>query len=438
MAQIRQKWQVAAVMMGAFVLLSATVLVRGKFAAPTTSYNEQLKMARYLLHGTGFVCPVGPERNDPSSWYSPGYIALMSAIMAGFGEDSAVSLAAIRLANITAMSVAIGLYFLLGLRQFGPKVAWLTVALILLSPSLLFKADEIWDTSWALLGGAFLLVLFVTVKLKNPLALLGSGLACGGVAMINPCFTLCYPVWVVYSWWTQRKPGQKAISLLRHSTIVLIGFVIAILPWTIRNYLTFGELFYLRGNLPLELWSGNASWSDGYGDAVQGNKPHPVFHESETQRMTELGEYGYFKACREDVARWWKQDKTRFVHLTLRRMGWFWFGRYDFDLSPSRLLLKIIGVAISSMAGILGALVVVWKRREGLVLIATLLLFPIPYYVTQIMVRYRLPIEPVILLLAAIGLAELWTAKKHPLTKNSLRSLSEHNNPPLNPTADYH
>ncbi len=421
MAQISRRWQVAGVMVGAFLFITATVVVRGKLSAQTTSYNEQFKMAKYVLHGTGFVCPVGPERNDPSSWYSPGYVGLMSVIMAGFGEDSVVSLVGIRLANIAAASVAIGLYFLLGLRKFGSKVAWLAVVLMLLSPILLVKADEIWDTSFTMLGGAILLLLFVTVKLNSPRALLVAGLACGAVAMINPTFTLCYPVWVIYSWFVRREPDRKCFKFLSHVSLVVMGFVIAILPWTVRNYLAFGELFYLRGNLPLELWSGNAPWSDGYADASRGNKPHPVFHEPERQRMTELGEYAYFKACGQDVAGWWKQDKGRFGRLTLSRTQWFWFGRYDFNMSRMGLVLKFLGVAVPSIAAIVGALVVVWKRREGLILIWTLAVFGLPYYITQIMVRYRLPIEPVILLLGAVGLVHFWP------TKGSTKSLAESN-----------
>lgn len=399
----------------AFVVIAAQVILRGKLTAPTTAYNEQFRMARYLLHGTGFVCPVGPERDDPSSWYSPGYIALMTVIMATFGEGTRASLAVIRLVNIAAMSVSFGLYFLVAVRKFGPKVARVAVVLMLISPSLMFKADEIWDTSWTMLGGALLLALFVVASPSRPPAVFGSGLACGAVAMVNPCFTLCYPVWVIYSWWRQRRAGQKILSLLRYSGLVVMGFLLAILPWTVRNVYHFGELFYLRGNLPLEMWSGNAPWSDGYFGSTRPDKPHPVFHESEARRMVELGEYGYFQACRAEVARWWQEDKGRFGRLTAWRIRWFWFGRYDFDMSRIALVVKMLGVAGSTILAVFGAAVVIWKRREGLVLMTTLLVFPSPYIITAIMVRYRLPIEPVMLLLGAIGLVQLWPKRKKTL-----------------------
>ncbi len=408
------KWRLAGLTAAVFVLISAQVAVRGKLTAPTPDFNEQMRMARYLVHGSGFVCPVGPERDDPSSWYAPGYIAMMAGLLAVFGEDTAVGLAAIRLVNIAALSVSFVLCFLVGLKLFGRKVAWAALILMLLSPGLMFKAHEIWDTSLTTLAGTVLLVLFVIVRPKRPIAILASGLACGGAAMINPTFTICYPVWVIYSWWQGNQKQRRIPGLLRYSALVLIGFILSILPWTMRNYLTFGDLFYIRGNLPLEIWSGNAPWSDGYGDSAGGNKPHPVFHDSESQRMVELGEYGYFRACRQDVQKWWQEDKARFARLTQARIKWFWFGRYDFDTSRAARAVKMASVAGTTVLAIIGTLIILWKRRSGLVLVLSVAVFPLMYYITQIMMRYRLPIEPVILLLAAVGLAGLWPERSNP------------------------
>jgi len=98
--------------------------------------------------------------------------------------------------------------------------------------------------------------------------------------------------------------------------------------------------------------------------------------------------------------------------LTLARIRWFWFGRYYPDAPWKTDIIKKIAVAGPTVLGIIGAIVVLWKRRDGLVILMTVLIFPMMYYVTQIMVRYRLPIEPVLLLLGAIGIAGLWGGRK--------------------------
>lgn len=51
------------------------------------------------------------------------------------------------------------------------------------------------------------------------------------------------------------------------------------------------------------------------------------------------------------------------------------------------------------------------RRAQSRVLVATTLIFPLPYCLSVVMVRYRLLIEPLLLLMAALFLACLWEAK---------------------------
>jgi len=110
-------------MVSILLITTSFVVIRDKLTAPTYPDNEQFRMAKYLLHGRSFVCPVGPERDDPSSWYAPGYIALMSGIMGVFGEATPTSMAVIRFSNILAMSLALELFFLVGCKLFGVRIA---------------------------------------------------------------------------------------------------------------------------------------------------------------------------------------------------------------------------------------------------------------------------------------------------------------------------
>ncbi|MGC9454477.1 MAG: hypothetical protein ACP5HU_06395 [Phycisphaerae bacterium] len=405
-----QKGQFLAVVAIVFAATAGQITLRGRLAAPTTEYNEQFRMARYLADGEGFVCPVGPPRDDPSSWYTPGYVALMAGVLKVSGGPSSAALATIRLLNTAAFAMAAGLAFLIARRLLDATVAWTTVVLLLISPTLAYKADEIWDTQWTMLAGMSVMFLLVCVRPRRWPAVFAAGLACATAAMINPSFTLCYPVWVAYAGWKTRPEGKsrhdRARHLLRYVLLAATGFVLGILPWTVRNYRTFGELFYLRGNLPLEMWVGNAPWSDGYFFAPDGSRIHPVFDRYEALRMERLGEWEYFRACSRDVARWWNEDPQRFFRLGLRRVRWFWFGRYDFDVSTTAKLIKAVGAAGPSILALFGTAFVVLRRRRALVLVITAAVYPLVYYATIVMVRYRLPVEPVVMMLAALGVVE--------------------------------
>ncbi|MFP3938408.1 MAG: hypothetical protein ACLFVW_08705 [Phycisphaerae bacterium] len=384
--------------------------LRGRLTAPTTDYNEQVRLARHIADGAGFVCPVGPRREDPSSWYTPGYVVMMAGVLKVFGGASPAALATIRLLNAAAISLVAGLTFLIARRLLDSTTAWTAVVLLLASPILAYKADEIWDTQWTMNAGMLVMFLLVCVRPHRLSGIFGAGLACAAAAMINPSFTLCYPVWVIYAGWRTRPEAAtrhgRSRHLLRYALLAFTGFVLGILPWTVRNYRTFGELFYLRGNLPLEMWVGNAPWSDGYFFASDGSRIHPVFDEYEALRMTRLGEWEYFQACRRDVARWWNEDPHRFFRLGLRRVRWFWLGRYDFDVPTTAKLVKVVGTAGPSFLAIVGTAFVVLRRRRGLVLVITAAVYPLVYYATIVMVRYRLPVEPVVMMLAAVGVVE--------------------------------
>lgn len=408
--KLGEKGQFLAVVAVVFVATVGQIAIRGQLSAPTTEYNEQVRMARHLADGAGFVCPVGPRRDDPSSWYTPGYIALMAGVLKVFGDGSPAALATIRLLNAAAFALAVGLAFLIARRLLDATVAWTAMVLLLLSPTLAYKADEIWDTQWTMLAGMAVMFLLVCVRPRRRVGVFGAGVACAAAAMVNPSFTLCYPVWVIYAGW-KTAPAKatrhgRARHLLRYALLASAGFVLGILPWTVRNYRTFGELFYLRGNLPMEMWVGNAPWSDGYFFASDGSRIHPVFDEHEARRMTRLGEWTYFRTCRSDLGRWWREDPDRFFHLGLRRVRWFWFGRYDFDVSPTAKLIKAAGAAVPTVLAILGTAFVILRRREALVLVVTAAVYPLVYYATIVMVRYRLPVEPVMMILAAVGLVE--------------------------------
>lgn len=395
------------------MVFSASLLVRvgylillNQLTALPPAYNEQVRLARYLLHGTGFVSPIGPERNDPSCWYPPRYIGVLTAVFWLFGEATTAAWAITRILNITAVSAAVALWTLLARFYLGRRVAAVAAILMVLSPSITNKAHDIWDTFPITCGAALCLSVFTFCPPRRFASAVGAGAVCGAAALINPCFTLCYPVWVLWGLCGPhvrrgRVPIFKCWPIV---LAVLLGFAVVVFPWTLRNRLTFGEWFYLRGNLPYELWSGNAPWSNGYGVSDTGKRlRHPVFDPAEGVRLAAVGEYPYLKQCGREVRQWLYDDPGEFARRTVNRVRWFWFGRFVHDRTWRQSALKFGGYAIPGILALMGAGHVLIHRRRALVLVYTLMFFPIPYYVCLVMARYRLPVEPLVLVLAATG-----------------------------------
>ncbi len=469
--QLRLRRQMLVVGAAAFTVRLAYLLATGVLSAPPPDYNEQVRIARYLSHGAGFVCPVGPERDDPSSWYSPGFIALTALHFRVFGEATTASWVAIRLTNLALHAAALSVWFAIARGLLGRRAAALAAVLMIFSPPLVYEARQIWDTHLLLLAGGLGTAAFVFVPIRRHRTAAAAGAVCGAIAYVNPCLTLCYPLWWV---WNRRsilanrastpmKPpttdGEPRASaradILSRSTTAfgmgrsnrdfqsigttapplprglkptarsaeritraqsghrrlwlsaLIAFVVTIMPWTLRNRVVFGDWFYMRGNLGMELWVGAAPWSEGSIISIDNQRVHPVFDEVEARRMVEMGEYAYFKACMSEALRWWKSEPRRMAHLTLNRAKWFWLGRYPPGQSSAARAVKAIGVTFVGAGGLLGAILLLRSRRRAWIIPAMLLVFPLPYYLTITAVRYRLPIEPALLLALAWLLSSL-------------------------------
>jgi hypothetical protein len=399
--------QTVLIMTTAFVVRLGYVVAIGRLTCDTPDIYEQIRIARYLAHGTGFVSPVGPERHDPSSWYVPGYIAWMAAVFRLLGEHSPAALSVIRLLNIAAQAAAVGIWTAVGRYLLGRRVAALGAVLMVGTFAITYKADEIWDTFPTMLVGALGMAIFVFRRLDRCVTQFAAGLYCGAAAMLNPCFTLCYPLWFIWNARRKRALSERPGKVVSHLACLPVGFVLVITPWTIRNRVVFGHWFYLRSNLGLELWRGNAPWSDGMGFTEDGRQVHPMVDQTEADRLVARGEYGYFQDRLAEARQWFRSEPGRVARLTLRRVAWFWLGRHDLEFGTAYRVLKFVSFALSGALGVAGAFWILIRRPGVWILPAMVLVFPLPYYLTIVMVRYRLPIEPLILLLSSVAVVRL-------------------------------
>jgi len=147
-----------------------------------------------------------------------------------------------------------------------------------------------------------------------------------------------------------------------------------------------------------ELWQGNRKGSDGF----SAHELHPNQNDAEYGRYASLGELGYVQEKETIAVAAIEADPGRFAWLTLKRTAVYWTG-----VGKPPISWTVSGeVFLASVCGFLG-IIAMWRRRErdAMVLAIAFLVFPLPYYVTHPDLRYRLPLEPIALVLAAWLLA---------------------------------
>jgi hypothetical protein len=184
--------------------------------------------------------------------------------------------------------------------------------------------------------------------------------------------------------------------------LALAAALLAVTPWTVRNYETLHALMFMRSNFGFELAVG---YNDGASPSLKENllsgyqaSHHPFLSEKEALSIRELGEGEYNRRKAQQAFRWIREHPLTSAKLTVQRIVYFWSGqRADY--------LTAIPNALLSLFAFWGC-VLLWRREPtiGRVLAVVFVSFPLPYYLIQTGPRYSLPIHPLVAFAAAYAI----------------------------------
>jgi hypothetical protein len=252
-----------------------------------------------------------------------------------------------------------------------------------------------------------------TRQLWTPVISLGLSLGIG--TLLRQSLLPWIPVLFAYLLFVAWRAGQlrSTLCFLITASLILISFII---PWTARNYLVYDDFLLLNSNAGFAMYSAQ----------------HPLhgtnFHEFEAAPLPVdlwgLSEPELDRALMQRGIQFILDEPDRYLLLSLSRARAF----FEFWPTPDTTLLHNIGRTGSFgllLPFMLYGLVLALRRFQFTVHNTLLLLFAAWYTVvhmlTWAMVRYRLPIDAVLIPLAALAISDLY--KKH--VQPSLRRLSE-------------
>ena len=380
--------------------------------APAMFSQETGSIARSLATGKGFSSPFGKE-TGPTAWLTPVYPLLVAGIFRVFGVFTRASFFAVVLLNALFSSGVCVPIFCAGKRVAGPGVASAAAWLWALFPNaVMFPFEWVWDTSLAALLGAS--ILWATIELAESQRWRDwcmYGLLWGFTLMTNPSLGSLLPFllgWAAYradrvnqgrrgTEFHAKKPALAAASIA----------ILCCLPWTIRNYIVFHRLVPLRSNLPLELYIGN---NENY--APRATWPPRITKERELVRYFHMGEIAFMEEEKRKALAFMRAYPRVEVRLIADRFVAFWTGLVNpwqaFLSADSLVRVLLLCSTFSALGALLGVAALLWKRSPYLSPLAAYpVVFPWLYYLTHSNLRYRHPIDPVVLLLVAIAVAGL-------------------------------
>jgi 4-amino-4-deoxy-L-arabinose transferase-like glycosyltransferase len=250
------------------------------------------------------------------------------------------------------------------------------------------------------------------------------GLALAIAVLLRQLVLLVIPFLLLWLWWVARpRPARLLLPLL----VVCL----AILPWTIRNYLAFDQFVLLNTNAGFAFYWGN--------HAIHGSRFVPIltpemgsYYSLIPTELLHLDEAALDRALLERALASIAADPGRFLLLSLSRIPHY-FVFWPSPASGTISNLSRVGSFGLFLPFMLYGLFLSWRYASGSLLARSrspfflLYLFVAVYTAIHVftwtLIRYRLPVDAVLLLFAGLALLEL----RHRLATGTLfwRSPSE-------------
>jgi hypothetical protein len=360
---------------------------------------EIVNIASSLASGKGFSSPFGIN-SGATAWIAPVYPALAGALFRLLGQwSNASAIAILALQGLFSAIICIPLYAITKQVFDEPCAVWTTWGWAAFPYTVLIPELFIWETSLSAL--LMVVACYFSLKLlrndaRNPI---WAGVAWGIAALTSTALISVLPVLLCVPHLRKAAPfPYKAVS-----TAVLISMVI-VCPWMIRNRCVLHAIVPVRSNFGEELWVGNHEGGTGRIQSGFG----PAESEVERERYRRLGEIRYVRQRQAEAVSFIRQNPARFGRWIFYRLRYWWFAVGEsapiFTFYRFLTLVSLAGIALSLPR---------MKDGAALAILLSTVVFPLVYYLTNVYVRYRYPIEPFLMVFGGFAISRLFMLVKN-------------------------
>jgi hypothetical protein len=326
----------------------------------------------------------------PTAYVTPGYPLMLALLFT-------VSHATLFIALVQSVMGAITCVLLASIaqRMAGTRGAWGAGLGAAVYPHLIFWTGYVLTETLYVFGVAVSLVLLArTIERPSPGRGLATGLVFGATALVRP--TLLGFLLLLIA-------GGLLIAPLRVATLVMAaGLALSLAPWVIRNKLVLNSFVVGSTETGQVLYQGNSpganGGSGGYVGAGDFKDPPLSPHTTEIQS---------YHILLRSALRWMRDHPGRVLSLAPRKL-WNMFRPtyagasaldklFTYATYPLLLVLGLVGLLMARRAGPLG-----W------VLIAFMAYHLVFHALVTGMIRFRLPLEAVLMVGAGCAAARLF------------------------------
>lgn len=412
----RRTWLAVAAILAVALAVRVVVVLATRDLRLVDDPADYQRLALSVAHGHGFGDTVLAAGGGPTAFRAPLYPFLLGVFYNLFG----VSVTAARLVQAVLGTATVALIGLLAYRMFGRRAGLIAAAVAAVYPPLIVSGASLLTESIAipLLVGAILLALEFRRRDDVRWAI-AAGVVTGlAVLTRENSFLLLVPL-VLLAW--TRRPRWSVRALVAPVAVV-IAAVVVVTPWTIRNVATMDAL------VPVTDSTGYV-WGGVYNPVSDHNPRFPAAFVPPTAvpsyrslfADTTLDENDLAKAL-QSRAKTYARENPTYVGKVV-----FWNSVRLFDLTGTDFG-RIVGSSLGFSNRVSDVTVYAWYLVAALALVGALVaplrrtpwalwLAPLLFWATTVLAlgtfRYRAPLEPFVLALAACAIDAAYRRVAH-------------------------
>ncbi|MFO0890277.1 MAG: hypothetical protein U0790_14190 [Isosphaeraceae bacterium] len=424
-----------AIVLVAIAVRLAAVLILQSHLVPRSTY-EHGEIAANLLAGRGFsIRFLGGD--GPTSQQAPVYPLLVAAAYAVGGVETPRSLLFLEAAQSLLGGMLVLAVFQLARRiaPGRPAFALLASGIVAVHPTLVYAATHV---QVALLA-ATLLCTFLELSHRagasgRTASAALAGLILALLALTDPILALAGigGIWAMAQ--ETRDTQGRWDQVSRLVATMCFTAALGIAPWIVRNAWVHGEFVAIKSTFGYAFWQGNCLLSEGTDKVVRSSVERVLAggdqssglaglnrtlwqarHEAgyiddvalsrrDLQQLGRLGEPERSRVLFRRAIGELREQPGRYLKLCLRRFRYFWL--FDESNPKTRSVIYRAGhLGLTAMAVVGLFLAGPALRRRLAPTLAVAIVISIFHALTIVSARFHIPIEPLMAIWAAAGLA---------------------------------
>jgi len=352
---------------------------------------------------------------------APFYIYLLAGLYAVFGNS-------IFIARIFGFLIGISSVYVTGriaLRLFGKKTAIFAALIHAVYPiAIYFESELLVDSLLTFLVELSILCFLYAMKSKTTKWFALTGLILGLAAITKPTILALVPIYIIWLFMNNRN----LLKSFSHSIILIGSLLIIIIPVTVRNLLVADDFVLISSSGGINFYIGNNASADGSSASM----PPPLGHNWQIKDINYIAEHetGRELKASEISDFWFKKgidwitsNKLDFLKLYLHKL-YLCFNNLEisnnrdlrifFDNNPILKSIPVNYALILALVSVAFFFLIVRRELNGQILFVTVIILSYLLIISLFFInaRFRLPVVPLLIIIASYGFVNLLNIDK--------------------------